>query len=174
MKKIIVLVMCTYVVGCRLLLDVDKLQCEEDVQCADQFGSEYVCGEQGVCQKSGKANQDASTDMMGDAGVKLEKRFACINEPATIPAKPKSGKVHLDVQIVDFLSLAPAADVLLNACGVRDSMCSSPLFKDVALDAKGFASLDLPYGFDGFFEAGGGGYVPALFAIKRLQTAIRQ
>jgi len=49
MKKIIVLVMCTYVVGCRLLLDVDKLQCEEDVQCADQFGSEYVCGEQGVC-----------------------------------------------------------------------------------------------------------------------------
>ena len=154
MKRISVFVLGMCLVGCRLLVDVDTPQCTKDVHCTGLFGPDYMCGDHGVCVEKPPPDPE-------------EARFACIGQPVEVPEKPKSGEVHLSVQIVDFLSLKPAEGVTLNACSIKDSMCATPIVEGATLDKDGYASTDLPFGFDGYFEATGGDYVPALFTINR-------
>lgn len=156
MRKFAALAMAILVGGCRLLLDVDTPQCEQDRDCVGLLGDGYTCSEWGVCEAS-----DAEATNSG-----LPDRYACLDEPLPVPDDVPT-TITIGIKIADYLSPDTTPEgVLVNACTKRDVNCDTPIATDVPTNNDGAAMVDVPGGFDGYFEVTAPGYVPGIFSIN--------
>lgn len=135
--------------ACRLLVDVDGLQCETDEQCATLLDDmDAVCTTHNVCSVPENP---------------FPPELACLADPPPELIVDASRSVQLTLYLADFQTLGAPIGVTLRVCQSRDVDCENPLLEDVQVDSDGKALLELPHGFLGYFESSGEGYVPALF-----------
>jgi hypothetical protein len=100
----------------------------------------------------------------------LPSNWACINEP--VPALG-SEAIQISFRFTDAIGNqssstfagTPIANVEVKACGVLDFSCELPIDTKTA-DADGRASLTVPVGFNGYYEARPPGDYPP-YIIKR-------
>lgn len=175
--------------GCSLLIDVDRLQCESDLDCASVgFGARCSSG---VCVATDPAPNDADAGMMmgRDAGPSPQSLCGAIERcaPSELclddtcwpkaeasawvcdsPPEPNtSGVVSYRVQVLDFVTQLPGKDLTARACRINDIGCDNPLASVEDLTGSGRLELELPIGFMGTIEIDGDEMLTALYTFTR-------
>jgi hypothetical protein len=128
--------------ACSLAVESDRVQCRADTDCSSR-GPEfagYVCSSALVCEP--------------------DPTWACLDEKA-IDSTP-TDKVHVKLTTIDLLSQRPIPGVRLTLCAKLDANCSQSIgvFES---DQSGGIDVEMPAGFDGYFQTEGEGLYPMLF-----------
>jgi hypothetical protein len=86
--------------------------------------------------------------------------WACLDEPSTDDAA--SSTVHVVFTAQDLLSEQPMPGIVLTLCAKLDADCLLPIAQYQSNQAGQF-DVELPAGFDGYFQTEGDGIYPTLF-----------
>jgi len=127
--------------ACSLTLESDRVQCRTDYDCAAR-GPTYAGF---VCSNS----------MCGP-----DPTWSCLDE--TSAEAPPSGTVHVALTTEDLLSKKPIPGVRLTLCAKLDANCLLPIAQYQS-DQAGQLDVEMPAGFDGYFQTDGDGLYPMLF-----------
>jgi hypothetical protein len=117
----------------------------------------------GSSSGGGASSGGASGSSSGSSGgsvPNLPKNWACLQQP--VPAPPSSS-VQVEFLFSDGQSAAPIAGVKVQACASLDPACAKPIQTATGNDA-GIASLTVPGGFNGIYEAQASTFVPAILS----------
>lgn len=128
--------------ACSVVVDSDRVQCKTNADCTSR-GSAFagsVCSSDSVCQP------DPTWSCLTGSGDD--------DDP--------TGTVHVAMSMTDLLSQKPVAGVRLTLCAKLDANCDFPLNQFQSNDA-GQLDVELPAGFDGYFQTEGGGVYPTMF-----------
>jgi hypothetical protein len=127
--------------ACSVVMDGDRVQCKVDSDCT-AWGPEFAGN---VCS---------------DSVCRPDPTWACLDEVSSeeIP----SGTVHVKLTAADLLSQKPVPGVHLTLCSKLDADCRFPLGQFQS-DPAGQLDVELPAGFDGYFQTEGDGIYPTLF-----------
>ncbi len=94
--------------------------------------------------------------------------WGCLDEPE--PPAPAgtnfAGAVRLSVPVVSLFG-APLVDVAVNVCLPADPSCATPIASLSGLDEDGRVNVDVPTGFNGFFELRAAGHLPTVFYMRQ-------
>lgn len=127
--------------ACTVVVDSDRVQCKTDRDCTSR-GPAYagsVCT-QSVCQP--------------------DPTWSCLD--GANDDEVAVGTVHVAMTMKDLLNANPVAGVRLTLCAKLDGNCDFPLNQFQSNDA-GQLDVELPVGFDGYFQTEGGGVYPTMF-----------
>lgn len=83
----------------------------------------------------------------------------CLDQPTELP--PLETPHTIEYLPLDYLSLELILDATVKVCAANDTDCSSPFAVDTS--ASGSAKLEMPAGFNGYFEISAPGYATMLF-----------
>jgi len=127
--------------ACTVVVDGDRVQCKTDSDCTVR-GTAYagsVCTES-ICHP--------------------DPTWACLDEtPAT---EDPTGTVHVDMSMEDLISQKPVPSVRFTLCAKLDANCLFPIAQYQSNEA-GKLNVEMPAGFDGYFQTDGGGVYPTMF-----------
>jgi len=127
--------------ACSLTLNSDRVQCQTDYDCSAR-GPTYASF---VCSHSICAPDPT---------------WSCL-DGANTDALP-TGTVHVVLTTVDLLSEKPIPGVRLTLCAKLDATCLLPIAQYQS-DQAGELDVEMPAGFDGYFQTEGDGLYPMLF-----------
>lgn len=97
------------------------------------------------------ATFDKCTNVACNAECAYGAQWGCVGKFAW--PEPTGGTVKLTFDAFHFLSGAPFEGANIKVCAGNDITCAEGIDKQVhTTDAKGVAAIDLPSGFDGYFE----------------------
>jgi hypothetical protein len=132
--------------ACSLALDADREQCVTDADCAGLAElSEGVCVDS-LCR------------------ARPEPGWACL-DPAVSALRPSvPAEVRVLIPFTELLTAEAAPGVNLRACDREDTQCQRPLATATA-DPSGSAIVDLPGGFDGYFQWESANVAPAMYFL---------
>lgn len=127
--------------ACTVVVDSDREQCKTDRDCTSR-GPAYagsICSHS-MCQP--------------------DPTWACLDrsEVDEVPI----GTVQVAMSMTDLLSTNPVTGVRLTLCAKLDANCDFPLNQFQSNEA-GQLVVELPVGFDGYFQTEGGGVYPTMF-----------
>jgi hypothetical protein len=125
--------------ACSVVVDSDRVQCKTNSDCSSQgeaFAS-YVCSDS-VCQP--------------------DPTWACLDNPDVTSAET----VHVVFTLLDLLSQKPVPGVRLTLCAKMDADCLLPIAQYQS-DADGKLDIEMPTGFDGYFQTEAESVYPTLF-----------
>ncbi len=128
--------------ACSYYVDSGRAQCTVDSDCA-AIGPEYagyICSHS-TCQ--------APTDPT----------WACLDQAGA--PEPATGNVLVSMTMVDLLNRQPLPGIVLTLCAKLDATCMFPISSFQSSEA-GQIEVDMPAGFDGYFQAEGAGIYPTL------------
>jgi hypothetical protein len=128
--------------ACSLALDSDRVQCSTDYDCSAR-GPAYASF---VCSNS---------------MCEPDPTWSCLDDASTA-AGPPSGTVHVVFTTVDLLSKKPIPGVHVTVCAKMDANCLFPTAQYDS-DQGGQLDVEMPVGFDGYFQTDGEGLYPMLF-----------
>jgi hypothetical protein len=124
--------------ACTVVVDSGRVQCKTDLDCT-AGGPGSVCTDS-VCQP--------------------DPTWACLDDGT--PDEAPSGTVHVVMTMEDLLSQKPVAGVTLTLCAKLDANCDFAIAQYQSNEA-GRLDVELPAGFDGYFQSEGGGVYPTMF-----------
>jgi hypothetical protein len=127
--------------ACSVVIDSDRVQCKADRDCTSR-GPAYagsVCTNS-VCQP--------------------DPTWACLD--GSNDDEVPTGTVHVAMTMKDLLNANPVTGVRLTLCAKLDGNCDFPLNQFQSND-QGQLDVELPVGFDGYFQTEGGGMYPTMF-----------
>ena len=127
--------------ACSVVMDGDRVQCKTDSDCTIR-GPEYAGA---VCS---------------DSMCRPDPTWSCLDD--STPEEIPSGTVHVKLSAQDLLSQKPVAGIHLTLCAKLDADCVRPIAAFQSDDA-GQLDVELPVGFDGYFQTEGSGIYPTLF-----------
>jgi hypothetical protein len=127
--------------ACSLTVESERVQCKSKEDCAARGPSfsDWVC-KKSICEPN--------------------PTWACLtqpNEPST------SVTVTVEFKTVDLLKLTPIPGVRLTLCAKMDANCQQPIGSTYQSDQAGEIKVEMPKGFDGYFQTEGDGLYPMLF-----------
>jgi hypothetical protein len=127
--------------ACSYYVDSDRVQCKSKPDC-DAIGYVgYLC-----------------VDSMCKAPV--DETWACLDGAST--SEPATGSVRVSITLVDLLSQKPLSGVVLSLCAKLDGTCMFPILPQYQSNSAGQLDVEMPAGFDGYFQADGAGIYPTL------------
>lgn len=128
--------------ACSLYVDADRVQCKTDAECSER-GPAFAGStcRNSLCQPI------------------IDETWTCLDQPAS--GDTSSATVHVNLNVVDLLSEKPLAALSLTLCAKLDANCSFPIAQYQSNDA-GQIDVEMPSGFDGYFQAVGTGIYPTL------------
>ena len=134
--------------ACSLTVESDRVQCKTDTDCSARGAAYagYVCSDS-LCEP--------------------DPTWACLDEKSTDTAP--SGTVHVVLTTQDLLSQKPILGVQLTLCAKLDANCQLPIAQYQS-DQAGQISVEMPAGFDGYFQTQGDGLYPMLFFPPSTRT----
>jgi len=127
--------------ACSYVVDSDRVQCKVDSDCTSR-GTAFagsVCSNS-VCQP--------------------DPTWSCLDESSNEDVA--SGTVHVVFTVEDILSEKPSPGVMLTLCAKLDADCLLPI-SQYQSDQTGQIDVEMPAGFDGYFQTEGNGIYPTLF-----------
>lgn len=138
--------------ACSIYVDGGRQQCKQDIDC-QALGTEYATYQckDSMCQEPEKP---PTTDALVDP------TWACLDGVGTV--EPVTGNVRVSITLVDLLSRRPLAGVALALCAKLDGSCQFPILPLYESSATGGLEVEMPAGFDGYFQASGAGIYPTL------------
>lgn len=148
--------------GCQLLIKLDKHQCENDAFCVNLLGEGFVCNSAGVCESTYDP----------DAGPKLPAHWACLDDNLTTsdftPTAGSSSTLMMSLIALDHAARAVNMETVARSCRADDPNCENPIEDQLKPDATGYIHFqDLPTPFSGHMEFEIPGLLPLLFSINR-------
>lgn len=141
--------------GCQFLVDAEITQCRTDDDCQG-FDGAPVCGPAGVC---------VAAEQQGDGDASDDPRWACLGEPPLTEFDP--GTVEVRFSVLNYGSFTVPEGATVKVCNVFDVPCAEPLQEGIPLDEDGFATVEVPIGFSGYFEVAGPTIVDSLLYRNR-------
>ncbi len=128
--------------ACSYYVDGGRVQCNQDSDCAaiGTAYASYVCSNS-MCQ------------------APVDPTWACLDRPDT--SEPVKGNVSVSMTMVDLLNRKPLAGIVLTLCAKLDANCLFPISKFQSTET-GRLDVEMPAGFDGYFQAEGAGIYPTL------------
>jgi hypothetical protein len=136
--------------ACSLYVDSNREQCKQTIDC-EAFGSGYVCRDN-LCQVPVEGTPDAQAP--------IDPTWACLDGVGI--SEPATGSVRVSITLVDLLSQKPLAGVNLSLCAKLDGACELPILPLYQSSATGQLEVEMPAGFNGYFQASGAGIYPTL------------
>jgi hypothetical protein len=154
--------------GCSVLIQVDGQQCVNNSDCR-QLGLmagrcvDGACQLVRLCDESGKCAQKVSpqacneTLPCGDA-AEVCLKFECANakEVQNFLCSPEIGPstatVPFSASVRELVTMKPPKGLSITACDFRDLDCRSPIARTSDGTGTGDLTLDVPWGFLGYFE----------------------
>lgn len=126
--------------ACSLVVDSERVQCKTDRDCVSRgAGAGSVCTNS-ICEP--------------------DPTWSCLDQ-ATSDDTP-TGTVHLNMTMEDVRSQTAVAGVTLTLCAKVDANCDFPLAQYQS-NADGKLDVEIPAGFDGYFQSEGGDVYPTMF-----------
>ena len=127
--------------ACSLTVESDRVQCKTDNDCSARGAAYagYVCSNS-LCEP--------------------DPTWACLDQKNS-DATP-TGTVHVVLTTEDLLSKKPIQGVSLTLCAKLDANCQLPIAQYQS-DPNGQIDVEMPAGFDGYFQTEGSGLYPMLF-----------
>jgi hypothetical protein len=127
--------------ACSLTVESDRVQCKTDKDCSARGAAYagYVC-----------------TDSMCEP----DPTWACLDQKSS--DLTPTGTVHVVLTTQDLLSQKPIQGVSLTLCAKLDANCQLPIAQYQS-DQSGQIDVEMPAGFDGYFQTEGAGLYPMLF-----------
>jgi hypothetical protein len=132
--------------ACSLALDPDREQCVTDVDCA------------GLPELSDAVCVDSLCRPRSEPG------WACLDQTVSALRTTVPAQVRVLIPFTDLLSTQVVPGVNLRACDRDDTECQRPLATATA-DESGSAIVNLPGGFDGYFQWESADVAPALYFL---------
>jgi hypothetical protein len=134
--------------ACSLTVESDRVQCKADSDCSARGPAyaRFVCSDS-ICAP--------------------DPTWACLDEKSSDPTP--SGTVHVVLTTADLLSLKPIQGVMLTLCAKLDANCQFPM-SQYQSDQAGQINVEMPAGFDGYFQTEGDGLYPMLFFPPSTRT----
>ena len=127
--------------ACSITVESDRVQCKTKKDCA-ALGPAYA---DWVCPKS---------------VCEPNPTWACLTQP---PEPTNSVTVTVELKTLDLISKEIIPGVRLTLCAKMDATCQSPIGKTYESNQAGMIKVDMPVGFDGYFQTEGDGLYPMLF-----------
>lgn len=127
--------------ACSVVVDDGRVQCKTDSDCAAR-GPAFAGS---VCM---------------DSVCQPDPTWACLDQPNT--DEVAAGTVHVVFTVADLLSQRPIAGIRLTLCAKLDANCTFPIAQYQS-NSAGELDVELPAGFDGYFQTVGDGIYPTLF-----------
>jgi hypothetical protein len=129
-------------------------------------------GERHLADDAGTALTESETTYAAEAGADGD--WTCLDTPIAAVTDATFGTTLTlrDAASIDGqvrFSGTPVAGASVKACARLDLDCASPLGATTS-DGPGDASLTVPRGYDGYYEAVGAGFVPTLYATTRARA----
>jgi hypothetical protein len=124
-----------------MVVDSERVQCKTASDCTSR-GPAYAGN---VCT---------------DSVCRPDPTWACLNEQNTDDVA--SGTVHVVFTGADLLSQKPLPGISLTLCAKLDADCQLPIAQYQSNQA-GQLDVEMPAGFDGYFQTEGDGIYPTLF-----------
>lgn len=135
-----------FVAGCSLVFPANQVQCDTDEECAARGFDDSICEAQACVPRP----VDPVWGCLGN-----------IEEPVITP-----GATHtVTFQFIDALTRLPPDDIEVRLCTQLDLSCMSPMVAGIELDAEGHGAVDVPSGFQGFFELTSSTTLPAIVPV---------
>lgn len=131
--------LCAATSACSVYVDGGREQCKKDIDCEALGYAGYLCQES-MCK------------------APIDQTWACLDKPAA--SETVTGTVHVGVSFVDLLSTKALTGVVLSLCNKLDGDCILPI--KTYQSAEGPVDIEMPAGFDGYFQASGAGIYPTL------------
>ncbi len=174
--------------ACSLLVPLNEQQCSVNGDCASR-GGEFVgavCLDQ-VCVKPAPV-VDASTDSDApvDAGLTYDANdpWACLDFP---PEVTNASQVVITLNVFDalksittagaqggsdftVLAYDPVPGISVEACGLLDPTCGTPIAAPEVTDDAGEVTFDVEDDFSGFFQFNAANYLPSKLYPGNLQA----
>jgi hypothetical protein len=153
--------------GCSLLVDVDAPQCSTDTDCQNR-GAAFagsVCVEH-ACQQ---CSLDTDCQNLGAAFTgtvcvehtcQLGPKWSCADQTTT--AAGTQAAIQAPLTTYSIFDYSPMAGIRVSLCAKIDLMCMIPLHQ-FDTDETGTALIDLPQGFDGYYQLESDKIEPLLF-----------
>ena len=159
---VVVLVMA---LGCSLVLEPGREQCQNDTECEALVGAGSTCFE-GLCSPAmprqsctQSADCQQGQDCIANECYAKGERWDCL---AAAFAAVADDEVTVDVPVIDASGLTPLAGVQITLCGLTDVECSAA-DSDVRTDEVGLVRVRVPENFRGYLRAELEGYWPTLY-----------
>jgi hypothetical protein len=126
--------------ACSLVVDSDRVQCKTPGDCAARGASAGSVCIESICQP--------------------DPTWSCLDQPNTDAVA--SPTVHVVFTGADLLSQKPLPGIRLTLCAKLDADCVMPIAQYQS-DQAGQLNVEMPAGFDGYFQTEGDGIYPTLF-----------
>ena len=148
--------------GCQLLVKLDKHQCESDAFCVELLGEDFACNSAGVCESTYDP----------DAGPKLPAHWACLDNNLSTSdftvATGADSTLMMDLIALDHATRAVNMETVARSCRADDPSCDDPIEDQLTPDAEGYIHFQsLPVPFSGHMEFEIPGLLPLHFSINR-------
>jgi hypothetical protein len=173
--------------GCSAVLDVDRLQCDDDSECVTaRLGTlciDRVCSvetpsplpeersepelpEVGLCAADAQCSDGAAPRCLGGecVGEAEAVRWMCAGSRAPVQ---DGTLVDYQFRVYEFVSRRPPAKLSVKACRTNDVSCASAVAEFNATAPDGLVTLQLPLGFVGYFALDADGSLPQRFHLTR-------
>jgi hypothetical protein len=161
-KRTILWFLAIPLVGCQLLISVDTPQCDTDRDCVSLFGSNYLCGSDGVCIAKNVYGKKTADAAVKTAKTKDDSRWECIGEDKESVGAEDGKTVKVSFSVLEFTTKTTPNGLVGKACLLDDLKCESPVVKEVVPDSDDMLTFVLPHGFDGYFELNASNIMPSV------------
>jgi hypothetical protein len=127
--------------ACSLTVESDRIQCNTDKDCAARGPAyaDYVCSKS-ICE--------------------ADPTWSCLTEKFQ---ETPTDTVIVELKTVDLLKKTPIPGVRLTLCAKMDATCQSPIGPTYQSNQDGSLKVEMPKGFEGYFQTEGEGLYPMLF-----------
>lgn len=131
--------------ACTFLLDSERVQCRNNVDCAGRGIAQAVCSE-GVCITNATSSVDSGQD-----AAPVDPQWGCIGNMPADPPEDRAAKVDMGFRFLDGLGTAPLPGAKVDACEKDDVTCANPIGSGIS-NAEGAVSIPVFTGFKGSFK----------------------
>lgn len=153
LRTLYVLVACSLICflafGCNFILDLDRVQCSSDGDCSGRAaGSRCVADYCTYVARCGDNECGPDESCYGDSCIDSALNDLLVCEASE--EKPASVTVNLTAYAA--LNRVPPKDIRIRACNTTDLECESPVSSEEEHEGTGRISIQVPYGFSGYFD----------------------